>query len=46
MELSIEMCVEQKNQVPNDPSIIKSIITGDETWVFGYEPETKVQLSQ
>jgi len=22
---------------------VKSIITGDETWVYGYDPETKVQ---
>ena len=25
---------------------IKTIITGDETWVYGYDPETKFQSSQ
>jgi len=46
MEHHIEVCLELKNQISNDPSLIKSIITGDETWVYGYDPETKVQFSQ
>ena len=29
-----------------DPEFIKTIITGDETWVYGYNPETKFQSSQ
>jgi hypothetical protein len=29
-----------------DPEFLKTLITGDETWVYGYDPETKVQKSQ
>ncbi|GFW15539.1 FLJ37770-like protein [Trichonephila clavipes] len=25
----------------NDPNFLKSIVTGDETWCFRYDPETK-----
>jgi histone-lysine N-methyltransferase SETMAR len=28
----------------NDPNFISNIITGDETWVYGYDPETKQPL--
>lgn len=30
----------------SDDFFLKSIITGDETWVYGYDPETKAQSSQ
>jgi [histone H3]-lysine36 N-dimethyltransferase SETMAR len=30
----------------DDPNFMKTVITGDETWVYGYDPETKVQSSQ
>jgi hypothetical protein len=42
----ISVCREIKQQVRDDPNFISSIITGDETWVFGYDPETKQQSSQ
>lgn len=29
----------------SDPRFLDRIITGDETWVYGYDPETKVQSS-
>lgn len=29
-----------------DPDFLKTVITGDESWVYGYDPETKVQSSQ
>jgi hypothetical protein len=29
-----------------DPEFLKTVITGDEKWVYGYDPETKVQSSQ
>ena len=32
--------------VANDKNVIKKIITGDESWVYGYDPETKQQSSQ
>jgi hypothetical protein len=30
----------------DDDNFLKNIITGDETWVYGYDVETKVQSSQ
>ncbi|XP_077496550.1 histone-lysine N-methyltransferase SETMAR-like [Amblyomma americanum] len=30
----------------SDPDFMNTIITGDESWVFGYDPETKSQSSQ
>ena len=30
----------------NDPDLLKKVITGDESWVYGYDIETKAQLSQ
>jgi hypothetical protein len=29
-----------------DPEFLKTVITGDETWVYGYDPKTKVPSSQ
>jgi hypothetical protein len=29
-----------------DENFLKRIITGDETWVYGYDVETKMQCSQ
>ena len=30
----------------NDPDLRKKVITGDESWVYGYDIETKAQSSQ
>ena len=30
----------------NEPDFLKKVITGDESWVYGYDPETKAQSSQ
>ena len=30
----------------NDPNFMSSLITGDECWVYGYDPETKQMSSQ
>jgi histone-lysine N-methyltransferase SETMAR len=43
---SISVCRELKQQARDDPNFICNIITGDETWVYGYDPEIKQQLSQ
>lgn len=29
-----------------NPNFLKTVITGDESWVYGYDPETKAQSSQ
>ncbi|GFY04622.1 uncharacterized protein TNCV_4417051 [Trichonephila clavipes] len=34
------------NNSNNDPEFKKLIIPGDESWVYGYDPETKQQSSQ
>jgi histone-lysine N-methyltransferase SETMAR len=39
----ISVCRELNQQDRDNPNFISSIITGDETWVYGYEPETKQQ---
>jgi hypothetical protein len=42
----VSVCRELKQQARDDPSFISNIITGDETWVYGYDPETQQQSSQ
>jgi hypothetical protein len=37
---------ELKQQARDVPNFISNIITGDKTWVYVYDPETKQQLSQ
>lgn len=40
------MSQELLDRANDDDNFLKNIITGDETWVYGYDVETKVQLSQ
>jgi hypothetical protein len=42
----ISVCRELKKQARDDPNFISNIITGDETRVYGYGPDTKQQSSQ
>jgi hypothetical protein len=44
-EHHVVICCELKKQTENDPNII-TIVTSDESWVYGYNPETKQQSSQ
>ena len=37
---------EMLNAVNEDPDFLKRAITGDESWVYGYDVETKSQSSQ
>ena len=37
---------EMLNDVNDDPDLLKRVITGDESWVYGYDDETKAQSSQ
>ena len=39
--LRVSVCRELKQQARDDPNFISNIITGDERWVYGYDPETK-----
>jgi histone-lysine N-methyltransferase SETMAR len=42
----VSVCRELKHQARDDPNFISNIITDDETWVYGHDPETKQQSSQ
>ena len=37
----LEICMELKRRAENDPLFIDSIITGDEMWIYGCDPESK-----
>ena len=39
-------CQDMLDCANNDLEFTKTIITGDETWVCGYNPESKFQSSQ
>ena len=41
----VAICQELKETVINDPTLLK-VITGDESIVYAYDPETKLQSSQ
>ena len=37
---------EMLNDVNDDSDLLKRVMTGDESWVYDYDVETKAQLSQ
>jgi hypothetical protein len=41
--LRVSVRRELKQQARDDPKFIYNIITGDETWVYRHDPETKQQ---
>ena len=45
-ELRKEISENMLDLANHDPEFIKTIITGDETWVYGYDQEIKFQSSQ
>jgi hypothetical protein len=45
-EHCVAVCSELKEQTENDPNFISTIITDDESWVYGFNPETKQQSSK
>jgi len=42
----VAICQELKEPVKNDPTLFLNVITGDESIVYAYDPETKLQSSQ
>lgn len=42
----LDVCSELRELERTDPSFLSRIITGDESWCYGYDPETKQQSSQ
>ena len=42
----LDVCLGLKENAANNPSFLSNVITGDETWVYAYDPESKTQSSQ
>ena len=42
----LSISLELRGRAASDSSFLGNIVTGDETWVYGYDPETMVQSSQ
>jgi len=42
----LDVCLDLKENAANDPSFLSNVITGDETWVYTYDPEIKTPSSQ
>ena len=45
-EHHVAICQELRQRALDDPSFMSRVITGNESWVYGYDPETKQQSSQ
>ncbi|XP_037499989.2 protein GVQW3-like [Rhipicephalus sanguineus] len=45
-QLRVEVSQDMLDFTSSDPNFMNTIITGDESWVYGYDPETKCQSSQ
>ena len=37
----LEVSQDMLDSTNSDPDFLNTIITGDESWVYGYDPETK-----
>jgi len=42
----LNVCYDLRKQVGNNPQILSKVVTGDETWCYSYDPETKQASSQ
>jgi len=42
----LTLCQELKNHIESDTNFLSKVITGDESWCYGYDPETKQASSQ
>ncbi|KAJ4430628.1 hypothetical protein ANN_19217 [Periplaneta americana] len=45
-ENRLRVCRNLKSEVQKDPNFLKIIVTGDESWCYGYDPESKQTSSQ
>lgn len=45
-ESRVSRCQELLDLIENDPDFLNSVVTGDESWMFEYDPETKRQSSE
>jgi len=37
----LPVCQDLKRELQNDPNFLSRVITGDESWCYGYDPESK-----
>jgi hypothetical protein len=42
----INVCEELRQTASDNATFLFKVITGDESWIYGYDPETKQQSSQ
>jgi len=42
----VNVCTELRQLASDDETFLSRVITGDDSWVYGYESETKQQSSQ
>jgi len=42
----VQVCTELQKAVRHDPNFLSRVITGDESWLYNYDQETKQQSSQ
>jgi len=42
----LSISLELRDRAASDSSFLGNVVMGDETWVYGYDPETRVQSSQ
>jgi len=40
------VCLDLLEHIENDENVFKHVITGDESWIFKYDPENKQQSSE
>jgi len=45
-QLRLEIAQDMLDCIESDSNFLNTVITGDESWVYGYDPETKAQSSQ
>jgi len=45
-QLRQEIAQDMLDCVESDSNFLNTVITGDESWVYGYDPATKAQSSQ
>jgi len=45
-QLRLKIAQDMLDCVESDSNFLNTVINGDESWVYGYDPETKVQSSQ
>jgi hypothetical protein len=41
----VNVCLELREKANEDPTFISKIVTGDDSWIYGYDSETKQQSS-